>query len=178
MSYITDKEVKHNSLLKVAEEMLIAARTAPKARGVDNIEMAIVEKESLERIARKMEEIGKSLHLNAFIRDAANLYNTPVMVILGTHIKSIGLIKCGMCGFENCKEKDKHPSHPCVYNTNDLGIAVGSAVSVAMDKRVDNRIMYTAGQAILDLNIMGDGIKIAFGIPLSASSKNIYFDRK
>ena len=40
-------------------------------------------------------------------------------------------------------------------NITDLGIALGSAVSIAMDKRVDNRILYTAGQAILDFETFG-----------------------
>ena len=59
-----------------------------------------------------------------------------------------------------------------------MGIALGSAVSVAMDNRVDNRIFYTAGQAILDLNLMGDKVKVVYAIPLSSGSKNIFFDRE
>lgn len=91
---------------------------------------------------------------------------------------SMDLSPCGMCGFQDCTEKDKHPDHPCVFNTGDLGIAIGSAVSVAMDHRVDNRIMYTVGQAVLEMGILGSEIKIAYGIPLSASGKNPFFDRR
>lgn len=83
-----------------------------------------------------------------------------------------------MCGYNNCEEKENHPSHPCVFNTGDLGIAIGSAVSVAMDSRIDNRIMYTVGQAAKELKIFGDEVGIIYGIPLSASSKNPFFDRK
>jgi uncharacterized ferredoxin-like protein len=83
-----------------------------------------------------------------------------------------------MCGFANCEEKNKYPEHPCVFNTGDLGIAIGSAVSVAMDSRVDNRIMYTVGQAILEMKFLGNDVKIAYGIPLSVSPKNPFFDRK
>jgi len=174
----SDKETYKTVLLDVAGKMLAAARTAPKARGIDNIGLAILEGDDLKKITKRMTEIGKSLNLPAFIRDAKNIQDTQVMLILGTRIGSIGLIKCGMCGFQNCKEKDKYPDHPCVHNTGDLGIAIGSAVSIAMDHRIDNRIMYTAGQALLDLGIMDKDIKIAYGIPLSISSKNIYFDRK
>jgi uncharacterized ferredoxin-like protein len=46
-----------------------------------------------------------------------------------------------------------------------------------MDNRVDNRVMYTAGQALLDLGWMGSDVRIIYLIPLSATSKNIYFDR-
>jgi uncharacterized ferredoxin-like protein len=82
-----------------------------------------------------------------------------------------------MCGYKNCAEKRKYPDHPCIFNTTDLGIALGSAVSVAMDKRIDNRILYTAGQAILDLKLLGERVKAAYAIPISSSSKNIFFDR-
>ena len=82
-----------------------------------------------------------------------------------------------MCGFKNCDEKNKYPSHPCVFNTGDLGIAIGSAVSVAMNHRVDNRIMYTVGQAVIEMGLLGDYVKIVYGIPLSVSSKNPFFDR-
>ena len=75
-------------------------------------------------------------------------------------------------------EKNKHPDHPCVFNTGDLGIAIGSAASVAMDSRVDSRIMYTVGQALLEMRIFGEEVKIIYGIPLSISGKNPFFDRK
>lgn len=157
--------------------MMTAARTAPKGRGTDNIVIAMTEPEDIEKIAKRMVEIDKEMDFPAFSRDAKNLLKADACIILGTKIQSIGLKKCGMCGFKNCAEKDKYPNHPCTFNTTDLGIAVGSAVSVAMDNRVDNRIFYTAGQAILDLNLLGDEVKIAYAIPLSATSKNIFFDR-
>jgi uncharacterized ferredoxin-like protein len=83
-----------------------------------------------------------------------------------------------MCGFSDCTEKELHPNHPCVFNSGDLGIAVGSAASVAMDCRVDNRILYTAGQALLEMGVLGKDVKIAYGIPLGISGKNPFFDRK
>ena len=66
----------------------------------------------------------------------------------------------------------------CAYNTGDLGIAIGSAVSIAMDHRVDNRIMYSAGKAAVDMKLLGEEVKVAFGVPLSVSAKNPFFDRK
>jgi len=59
----------------------------------------------------------------------------------------------------------------------DLGIAVGSAVSVAADHRIDNRVMYSAGKGALRLGIFPEDIKIIWGIPLSAGAKSIYYDR-
>jgi uncharacterized ferredoxin-like protein len=85
---------------------------------------------------------------------------------------------CGMCGFSNCAEKTEHPDHPCAFNTGDLGIAIGSAVAVAMDNRVDNRIMFSVGMALLEMGTLGNDVKIIYGIPLSISGKNPFFDRK
>jgi uncharacterized ferredoxin-like protein len=60
----------------------------------------------------------------------------------------------------------------------DVGIAIGSAISIAADFRVDNRVMYTIGQAALNMEYFDDDVKIVCGIPLSATGKNPFFDRK
>lgn len=177
MSLIYEEDLRTKALKKSARSMMVAARTAPKGRGIDYISIAMAEREDIEKIAKRMFEIDQEMDFPAFSRDAKNLLKADAMIILGTKIKSVGLKKCGMCGFKNCAEKDKYPNHPCVFNTTDLGIAVGSAVSVAMDMRVDNRIFYTAGQAILDLNLLDEEVKVVYAIPLSSGSKNIFFDR-
>jgi uncharacterized ferredoxin-like protein len=59
----------------------------------------------------------------------------------------------------------------------DLGIAVGSAVSVAADHRIDNRVMFSVGRAALKLGLLPDDVVNCYGIPLSISSKSIFFDR-
>jgi uncharacterized ferredoxin-like protein len=58
----------------------------------------------------------------------------------------------------------------------DMGIALGSAVKTASPFNVDNRAMYTAGVSALSLGLL-EGCSIAYGIPLKASGKNIFFDR-
>jgi uncharacterized ferredoxin-like protein len=47
-----------------------------------------------------------------------------------------------------------------------------------MDHRIDNRIMYSVGKAALDLGLLGKEAVVAYGIPLSATGKNPFFDRK
>ena len=59
----------------------------------------------------------------------------------------------------------------------DLGIAIGSAVSVAEDARVDNRVMFSVGRSIMEMGILPENVKNIVGIPLSASGKSPYFDR-
>lgn len=178
MSIKDEKELLKESLREIASKMVVAARTAPKARGIDTFEIKLIEGDSINKMAEKMGRIANEDDFPIFKRDAENILNSPVVFLIGTRIKSIGLKKCGMCGFANCEEKNKHPLVPCVFNTGDLGIAVGSAVSVCMDNRVDNRIMYTIGQAAMELEIFDTQVRIAYGIPLSATSKNPFFDRK
>ena len=179
MAVINEKEVKKQALIEVANKMIVSARTAPKGRGIDNIEMVILTGEDLVRVADKMEEIGNKEDNKIFLRDASNVKESAdVVVLIGTRFQSIGLKLCGLCGFGSCEQKDKHPDVPCTFNTGDLGIAIGSAVSIAMDNRVDNRIMYTIGYAARGLSFLSNDMKLIYGIPLSASSKNPFFDRK
>ena len=65
----------------------------------------------------------------------------------------------------------------CAINVSDLGIAVGSAVSVACDMRVDNRVMYSIGKAVTLMDLFPEDVEVCYGIPLSISSKSIFFDR-
>ncbi len=175
----TEEEIRKIALYDIAQKMMIAARTAPKGRGIDNIVISCADEKTIASISKKMQEMVKNEGWpHSFARDAENILSAPYMLLLGTRISPVRLKICGMCGFENCDEKDKHPDIPCVFNTGDLGIAIGSAVSIAMDHRVDNRIMYTVGQVVKEMKLMGDDIKIIYGIPLSVSSKNPFFDRK
>ena len=179
MKLYNEEDSRERQLLDIAERMMIAARTAPKGRGKDDTVIALVKRDGIKEISNKLKEMVARDNLKPFfIRDADNILASPVMLLLGSKISAMGVDPCGMCGFKNCEEKNKHPNQPCAFNTGDLGIAIGSAVSVAMNHRVDNRIMYTVGQAVLEMGILGKDVKIAYGIPLSASSKNPFFDRK
>ena len=178
MSITEEKNLTVTTLKETAAKMVVAARTAPKARGVDTFEIKIAEGDSIKSLAERMTRIADEHDIPFFKRDADNTLNSPVVFLIGTTIKSIGLKKCGMCGYKTCEEKNKHPLVPCVFNAGDLGIAVGSAASICMDHRVDNRIMYTIGQAAMELGMFESDVRIAYGIPLSATSKNLFFDRK
>ena len=172
-----NEQVELEGLRRVAELMCVAARTAPKARGYDQIVTAIIEDEKdREQIAEKMIEIGERAGADFFLRDAENLRETPVAVIIGTGVKRLRIPACNFCGYEGCDEAEKAGAL-CSYNSGDLGIAIGSAVSVAANHRVDNRIMYTIGSAAVELGLLGEEVMIAHGIPLSVRGKNPFFDR-
>lgn len=165
------------TVIRLAEEMCLAAHTAPKAKGYDFIEAKVVTESELKKLSQKMLEIGEREQHPTFLRDGQNILSAAAVVLIGTKIKTIGLKYCGYCGFEDCVACEQAGA-VCAYNSGDLGIAVGSAVSVAMDHRLDNRIMYTAGKGAIAAGLFGPEIKIAYGIPLSATGKNPFFDRK
>ena len=141
-----EEKFKMGIVENIAEEMCLAARTAPKARGMDLLEIAIVKGEDILKLSAKMKEIGERENHHTFLRDSENIKNAQVIVLIGTRVKVVGLKYCGFCGWPTCAEAEKAGA-VCAYNTGDLGIAVGSAVSVAMDHRVDNRVMYSVGNA-------------------------------
>jgi uncharacterized ferredoxin-like protein len=168
---------EQDALLQVAKDMALAARTAPKGRGKDNLVTAILEPAEIERVAAEMERLAAERDLPGFKRDAGNLRQAPVVLLLGSKVSQMGLKYCGLCGFENC-EANTRAKAMCAFVPGDLGIAVGSAVAIAADRRADSRIMYSVGMAVLSLKLLSVDVRIVFGIPLSATGKNPFFDRK
>ena len=178
MAVTQEPDLRSSALYEVAKMMATAARTAPKGAGVDNLAIAIVDGGEIKQLSDRMIAMNaEGRAAEFFVRDAGNILKSDAIVLIGTKIEPLGIPNCGLCGFENCDNKRKHPDVPCAFNTHDLGIAAGSAAAVAMDARVDNRIMFTIGMAARELNMLGDDIKIVFGIPLSCSGKNPFFDR-
>ncbi len=175
---ITQSKIITETVLEVAKKMAISAETAPKGKGRDTLEIKILTNDEIISIADRMEQISEEQNLAFFKRDANNIRNSQAVLLIGTSISALHLSYCGFCGLENCENKNKNPEVPCSFNTIDLGIAIGSAVSVATDNRVDNRIFFSVGKAVKELDIMSDNTKVVFGIGLSVSSKNIFFDRK
>ncbi len=173
----TEEQLRNTTLKEVASKMLLAARTAPKARGNDNLKLAVATGDTLKEIAAKMIEYGKRDNRQFFLRDAANVLKSEAIVLIATTIKTQGL-NCALCGFDTCEAKEQHPKVPCIFNTNDMGIAIGSAVSVAADNRADNRVMFSIGFTVNEMRLMDAADLIILGIPLSASGKSPFFDRQ
>lgn len=173
----TSEEAERDITLAVADLMLAAARTAPKGCGADNVRALALEGSDKDKLASAMREIGDECGQDFFDRDAENVDDSHCVVIIGTEAAPIGLESCGICGFADCAQCVRAGSH-CAFNVTDLGIAVGSAASVACDHRIDNRVLYSAGKAAVRLNLLGDNVKLCYAIPLSTGSKNIFFDRE
>jgi uncharacterized ferredoxin-like protein len=63
----------------------------------------------------------------------------------------------------------------CMFQSIDLGIALGAAVKLAAELCIDNRIMYTIGTAAKDLELLDSDV--IMGIQLAVAGKSPYFDR-
>jgi len=175
---IDSRASEMNAVMDTASAMLAAARTAPKASGVDRLRTAIVTGEDLYRLAGEMRELGEKFGVGFMLRDAGNIEQCDAVVLIGTIESCHGLNEaCSYCHHKNCKECADN-NGVCVYPPIDLGIAVGSAVSVAADRRIDNRVMFSVGKAALALGMLDEDTKIILGIPLKVSGKSPYFDRK
>ncbi len=172
-----NEESQQHTLFELARQLCVAARTAPKARGLDFLTTAIVVGKDKDRLTAAMREIARRDGVAFFERDAGNVDVSPVVVLLGSRREPIGLPHCGFCGFSDCRELTRSGGI-CAFNSGDLGIALGSAVSRAADLRLDNRVLYSAGKAALELKLLGPNVVLAYGLPLSVSGKSPFFDRK
>lgn len=170
------QEIEQRTVERVADLMCVAARTAPKARGVDNLVTAIITGADKDRLSAEMRKIAQEAEAQFFERDAGCIDNSPLVVLLGQKVKPLGVKPCGFCGYADCGECAQGTGI-CAISTGDLGIAVGSAVNTAALHHVDNRVMFSIGKAAVRLGLLGNEVKIAYGIPLSVTGKSPFFDR-
>ena len=176
------------AVVMVAELMALAARTAPKGKGVDTIEVSVLAKKDLKALADRLGQLGVEKNIGFFLRDAKNIADADACILIGSRGDTVAGINCGACGYptcaglENARKKKKLSFTPyegpnCAIRMTDLGIAVGSAVKTAQIHNVDNRIMYSGGVAARDLGLVPKNCTVVYAIPLSATGKNIFFDR-
>lgn len=173
---LIDQQVENQGLFSAAQQICMAARTAPKGKGKDLLVTAVVSGEEKAAISQQMRRIGEERNIPFFVRDAINIDAVELLVLLGTRKEPLGVPNCGFCGYADCAQM-LEAGASCGFNVGDLGIAVGSAVSRAADLRIDNRVMFTVGRAVLDLGMLDESVKIVYGIPLSVTGKSPFFDR-
>ncbi|MDD4847580.1 MAG: DUF2148 domain-containing protein [Bacteroidales bacterium] len=169
-----ERNTRKERILQAAESMMNAARTAPKGRGNDAMEIITITEQEILHLADMMDKIGEEKNESFFHRDADNIRQAGAVVLIGSKNQPLGL-HCSLCGFKTCEQKPT--SIPCVFNSVDVGIAIGSACAMAQRLCIDTRVMFSAGKAAEFLNFLPECPTI-FAIPLSISSKNPFFDRK
>lgn len=169
-------ELENRAILEVLSFMAASARTSPKGRGVDLLEVLSLQGEELTAIADFMESYGTENKISFFVRDANTMRKANALFLLGIRDEVRNVPSCGFCGCADCVE-NRIKNISCAIGQADLGIALGSACSIANNFHIDSRIMFSAGVAAIKLHFFGDTVKTAYGIPLSISGKNIFFDR-
>jgi len=191
MTRVSSTDAERDAVRTVANLMAVAARTAPKARGVDTVQSLVVEGEDVEALARAMEEAATGrpdFFANTLRRDAGNVRNSACVVLIGATgapRKPETPLDCGGCGLKTCNNMIKARAKAgaetdflgpiCAFALMDLGIALGSAAKVAAEHNIDNRMMYTIGVGAMKLKWLD--VDAVIGIPLSANGKSIFFDR-
>jgi uncharacterized ferredoxin-like protein len=170
-------------LKTVAELMAIAARTAPKSRGEDFIEIKIIEGEDIKRLAEGMMKFSEQRKKPTIGRDGNNVKASEIIVLIGLKDDKPVNLNCGVCGYNSCSELEnvtktdgEFRGPHCAFRLLDLGIALGSAVKTAGILNTDSRVMYSIGTVARHIGLCEWDYVI--GIPLSATGKSIYFDRK
>jgi len=184
MPILDGKEQERQGVMQTANLMVVSARTAPKSGGIDDVFTAVIHGQEIEALAHDMEKIATERNIEAWSRQAQNVRDAEVIVLLGVRGTKKYATNCGACGYASCDDFEKATKKPgqdfdgptCIFKALDLGIALGSAVKTASILNVDNRIFYRIGTAAKRLNYMPEASTI-MGIALSAKGKNPYFDR-
>jgi len=185
MPVLASRDGEKQGLLRAAELMMVSSRTAPRSGGVDDVDTVLVTGSEKDKIAAEMDKMGEERKIDGFRRDADNVKRSEALLLVGVNGRKNFGLSCGACGHSTCEEFNRatevrgldFEGPSCVFKALDLGIALGSAVKTASDLNVDNRIMYRVGSAAKRLGYLSAS-NVVMGIPISASGKSIYFDRK
>jgi len=185
MPILDGKEQERQGILEIAKLIVVAARTAPKSGGRDDILTAVVYGPEAEALAADMEKIAFERNHPAWTQHAKIIKGADAIVLIGVRGTRSYVTNCGACGYNSCEDFTKAEKRPgldfdgpnCIFKTLDLGLALGSAVKIAGILNADNRLYYRIGAAARRLRYMPEA-SIIIGIPLSATGKNPNFDRE
>lgn len=86
-----ERDCRHEHVLDVARQMLTAARTAPKGKGIDVIEAALVTGEDIKKLSEKMVAMVEEHGMKFFLRDADNILQAECVIIIGTREQAQGV---------------------------------------------------------------------------------------
>ena len=111
---LNERDARHEHLLNVAKQIMTAARTAPKGKGIDIIETATITDEEITLLSEKLIQMAEETGLKFFLRDAENILSAEAIILIGTREQVQGL-NCGHCGFPTCVAKPE--GVPCAINS-------------------------------------------------------------
>ena len=121
---LNERDARHEHILQVARQMMTAARTAPKGKGIDIIEVALITDEDIKLLSDKMIAMVEEHGMKFFLRDADNILSAECVVLIGTREQAQGL-NCGHCGFATCAGRTEDVPlsliHICPEKTSTSG---------------------------------------------------------
>lgn len=153
------------------EFMAISARTAPKGKGEDFLDLKVLSSKKREELGKKMIKHGKKVDDPMWVRDGNCIREADGMLLIGTRDP----LKEKRKGKGSGVDGDLFAESERIKRYIDLGIALGSAAKTASILNLDNRIMYRAGEMARRMGLLK--ALMVIGIPVSVSGKNIFFDR-
>lgn len=119
---INERETRKEYMLEAAKQIMLAARTAPKGKGVDIIEIITLSDEDIDAVSEELLRLAEKTGMKFLIRDSENIQSADAMIVIGTRQAPQGL-NCAYCGYATCAEKPQDT--PCAINSIDVGIAIG-----------------------------------------------------
>ena len=87
---LNERDSRHEHVLNVARQMMTTARTAPKGKGIDIIETAIVTGEEIQQLSDTLKAMFEEFGMKFFLRDADNILQAECILLIGTREQAQG----------------------------------------------------------------------------------------
>ena len=99
---LNERDSRHEHILNVARQMMTAARTAPKGKGIDIIETAVVTGKEIQLLSDTLKVMFEEMGMKFFLRDADNILQAECILLIGTREQAgtelWALRLCYLCG--------------------------------------------------------------------------------
>ena len=79
-----ERDTRKEMIREAAKQIMAAARTAPKGKGVDIIEIVTLTDDDLLSLASHMRKEGEKRGMMFFLRDAGNIEQADAVILIGT----------------------------------------------------------------------------------------------
>ena len=87
---LNERDTRKERALDIANKLITAARTAPKTRGVDILEIAVITEEKIKELSTLMQGFEFRGSQFKMERDSANVLQAECVVLIGTKERPMG----------------------------------------------------------------------------------------
>lgn len=91
---IDERDTRHERVIQAANAMMTAARTAPKGKGFDMVEIKLITDEDIQTLSTAMLAYSEKTGMMFITRDAQNILHAEAILLIGTRQK-IHNLNCG-----------------------------------------------------------------------------------